>query len=209
VQEQSVRDRPSSGRASAWAEARADGFKTVADELGLVHQVCKSHVKRNTEALIKSLEPLVARDADRSLKAIGVTPEEALADLHRLSILITTRRPEDAAGLGKMHRHYFGASPPGKREKATVAYRLRLLFLDRWNLWPRLTCYRTWQGSNGETVDGTNNGSERAIGWWIKERYRTMRGHKRPRSALSISRLLAWCGNHLDQDGAELALLMT
>jgi hypothetical protein len=209
VQEQSVRDRPSSGRASAWAEARADGFKTVADELGLVHQVCKSRVKRNTEALIKSLEPLVARDADRSLKAIGVTPEEALADLHRLSILITTRRPEDAAGLGKMHRHYFGASPPGKREKATVAYRLRLLFLDRWNLWPRLTCYRTWQGSNGETVDGTNNGSERAIGWWIKERYRTMRGHKRPRSALSISRLLAWCGNHLDQDGAELALLMT
>src|SRR5438132_4825143 len=30
----------------------ADGFKTVADELGLVHQVCNSHVKRNTEALL-------------------------------------------------------------------------------------------------------------------------------------------------------------
>jgi hypothetical protein len=187
----------------------ADGFKTVADELGLAHQVCKSHVKRNTETLIESLKPLVTCDADGSLKTIGVTPEEALADLCHLSTLISTRRPEDAAELGKMHRHYFGAAPPGKGEKATIAYRLKLLFLDRWNLWPRLTCYRTWQGSNGETLDGTNNGSERAIGWWIKERYRTMRGYKRPRSALNISRLLAWCGNHLDRDGAELALLMT
>jgi transposase-like protein len=31
----------------------ADGFKTVADEIGTQHQVCKSHVKRNTEALIE------------------------------------------------------------------------------------------------------------------------------------------------------------
>ena len=37
----------------------ADGFKTVADALGLEHQVCKSHVKRNTEALIESLESAV------------------------------------------------------------------------------------------------------------------------------------------------------
>ena len=27
----------------------ADGFKMVADELELDHQVCKSHLKRNTE----------------------------------------------------------------------------------------------------------------------------------------------------------------
>ena len=29
----------------------ADGFKTVADEIGVQHQVCKAHVKRNTEEL--------------------------------------------------------------------------------------------------------------------------------------------------------------
>jgi transposase-like protein len=138
----------------------ADAFKTVADELGLDHQVCKSHVKRNTEALIESLQ------------------------------------------------RYLAAPPPGSGEKATIAYRLRLLYLDRWNLWGRLTCYRTWQGPNGETLDGTNNGSERAIGWWIKERYRTMRGYKRPQSAVNVSRLLAWCGNHLDRGGADLALLL-
>ena len=79
----------------------------------------------------------------------------------------------------------------GKGEQASLAYRLRMLFLDRWNLWPRLTHYRTWRGPAGETIDGTNNASERAIGWRIKERYRTMRGYKRPKSAVNVSRLLA------------------
>ena len=49
----------------------ADSFKTVADELGLLHQVCKSHVKRNTQALIEELRPLVDTDRDGSLKAIA------------------------------------------------------------------------------------------------------------------------------------------
>lgn len=185
----------------------ADGFKTVADELGLAHQVCKSHVKRNTEALIESLGSAVKHDADGSLAALGVTSEEALEDLDRLGKLIVSRRPEDGHELEDMHRRYLGAVPPGKGEKATLAYRLRLLYLDRWNLWPRLTRYRTWQGPNGETLDGTNNSCERAIGWWIKERYRTMRGYKRPKSAVNISRLLAWCGNHLNNGGADLAFL--
>jgi hypothetical protein len=46
------------------------------------------------------------------------------------------------------------------------------------------------------------------MGWWIKERYRTMRGYKRRKSAVNVSRLLAWCGNHLERGGADLALLM-
>ena len=48
-------------------------------------------------------------------------------------------------------------------ELRSLAYRLRLIFLDRWNLWGRLTRYRTWRGPLGEKVDGTNNASERAI----------------------------------------------
>ena len=99
---------------------------------------------------------------------------------------------------------------------ACLAYRLRNLFLDRWVLWPRLTFYRTWQASLGrspedangnEILDGTNNASERAIGWWIKERYRSMRGYKRERSVLNVSRLIAYCGNHLGQ-GLDLANLV-
>jgi len=186
----------------------ADAFKTVANDLGLAHQVCKSHVKRNTETFIENLESKVESDEDGSLAAIGVTPEQALADLRRLGELILSRQPGEENKLEEMHHRYTGAVPPRQGDKATAAYRLRLMYLDRWNLWHPLTRYRTWQGPKGETVDGTNNGCERAIGWWIKERYRTMRGYKRPKSAVNVSRLLAWCGNHLERGGADLALLV-
>jgi len=186
----------------------ADGFKQVADELAIAHQVCKSHVKRNTEALVENLSPLAARDPDGSLAAIGVSPQQAVDDLQRLVQLVRQRQPEAAQELRQMHLRYIGASPPGEGERATVAYRLRMVFLDRWTLWPRLTRYRTWRGPRGETVDGTNNADERAIGWWIKERYRTMRGYKRPDNAVHVSRLLAWCGNHLDRGGANLTTLL-
>jgi transposase-like protein len=186
----------------------ADALKTVADELGIDHQVCKSHVKRNTEVLVENLEEQAKVDQDGSLGDIDVPPEQAVEDLKRLEELTDSRQPEDEDELGEMHQRYMEAAPPKKGKKASVAYRLRLLFLDRWNLWRRLTRYRIWQGPQGETVDGTNNGCERAIGWWIKERYRTMRGYKRPKSAVNVSRLLAWCGNHLDRGGADLGLLL-
>jgi hypothetical protein len=120
----------------------ADGFKTVADEAGMLHQVCKSHVKRNTQALIDEFRSLVPSDRDGSLRAIGVTAEEALADLECLGELITNRQPEQRAELEQMHRRYLSAPAPRKGATASVAYRLRLLFLDRWNLWSCLTRYR-------------------------------------------------------------------
>jgi transposase-like protein len=186
----------------------ADAFKTVADELGLDQQVCKSHVTRNTERLIESLQEAISEEKDDSLAAIGLTAEEAIGDLKRLQELIHSRQPKEEAELEKVHFRYIQAPPPGQGQKASIAYRLRMLFLDRWNLWSRLTRYRTWQGPDGQTLDGSNNSSERAIGWWIKERYRTMRGYKRRRSAVNVSRLLAWCGNHLDRGGAGLVPLI-
>jgi len=170
--------------------------------------VCKSHVKRNTEAFIDGLIPKVETDEDSSLADIGVTPEQAVDDLKRLGQLILSRQPEEEKELEGMHRRYAAADGPRPGEKASVAYRLRMLYLDRWSLWRRLTRYRTWRGPRGETVDGTNNGSERAIGWWIKERYRPMRGYKRPLSAVNVSRLLAWCGNYLGRGGADLTALI-
>jgi hypothetical protein len=145
------------------------------------------------------------KDAHGSLKAIGVSPEQATADLTRLGELVKSRQREQASELEALHRRYLQAMPPHEGEHQSLAYRLRLLFLDRWNLWHRLTRYRTWKGPQGETLDGTNNASERAIGWWIKERYRTMRGYKVPENAVRVSRLLAWCGNFLNtEDGAIL-----
>lgn len=77
--------------------------------------------------------------------------------------------------------------------------------MDRGNLWPRLTRYRSWEGPNGETRDGTNHACERASGWWVKERYRSMRAYKRPASVLNVSRLIAAMGNALSGPGFALA----
>jgi hypothetical protein len=156
----------------------ADAFKTVAEGLGLEHQVCKSHGKRNTETFIENLTAPVASDADGSLAAIGVTSEQALEDLKHLGELILSRQRQEEEELETMHQRYIHAPPPSPRQKATVAYRLRLMYLDRWNLWRPLTRYRLAPtGSHlarplGGNIDGTNNGCERAIGWWVKERYR-------------------------------------
>lgn len=185
----------------------ADGFKTAADANGLLHQVCKSHVQRNTEAWVATITPALATDADGSLAAIGVAPEQALADCQDLVRLMTARQPSPEASttLAAIHARYLGATKPPKDGTMSLAYRLRLFSLDRWNLWGRLTRYRTWAGPAGETLDGTNNACERAIGWWVKERYRSMRGYKRPASVLHVSRLIAAMGNALDGPGFALA----
>ena len=143
-------------------------------------------------------------------RACGVDPEQAEADLKRLGELIVSRKPEEVKEVEEMHQRYVKAAPPGKGERASLAYRLRRLFGDRSKLWSRLTSYRKWNESHNqeEHLDGTNNACERAIGWWIKERYRTMRGYKIPENAVCVSRLLAWAGNFLGCGGANLASLI-
>jgi len=187
----------------------ADAFKQAADESGLDHQVCKSHVVRNTEELITSLSLAIATGPDSSLAELSIESAQALLDLQRLGVLIHERQPSQQVEVQALYERYACAAAPKKKKMASVAYRLRNLFLDRWNLWPRLTFYRTWKNREGQPIlDGTNNADERAIGWWVKERYRSMRGYKRIQSALNVSRLIAYCGNHL-QNGLPLASIVT
>jgi hypothetical protein len=68
-----------------WSLMMPMGFKTVADEVDVQHQVCKAHVLRNPEDFIERYQPLVASDADGSLKAIGMSPQQAAADLTRVA----------------------------------------------------------------------------------------------------------------------------
>lgn len=200
----------------------ADGFKKVADEGGMQHQVCKSHVKRNTEEWVEKMKPELARDADGSLMAIGVSPAQAVADCEELLRLVKARPggPGAEVILEGIHRRYLEAAPPkcngeGRAQMMplasapwSLAYRLRLFSLDRWNLWGRLTLYRTWRDEDGKGMDGTNNAAERAIGWWVKERYRTMRGYKREQSVENVSRLIAWAGSQLNTGGADLGRII-
>jgi transposase-like protein/ribosomal protein S27AE len=186
----------------------ADAFKKISDETGRAHQVCKSHVGRNTDALVDELSTLIQSGHDRSLETIEVSSEQALADLAILKKLIHSRQPREQPILEQLYLRYATARKPGKGRRFDIAYRMRNLFLDRWTLWPRLTFYRTWRDEHGNlNLDGTNNDCERSIGWWVKERYRSMRGYKREQSALNVSRLIAHAGNHLRQ-GLDLARLM-
>ncbi len=122
----------------------ADGFKKVSDETGRSHQVCKSHVGRNTDAQVDELTALIAANQDHSLETIGITTEQAISDLTRLREMIHARISDEQSLLEEMYLRYAKARKPGKGKKHDAAYRTRNLFMDRWNLWPRLTFYRTW-----------------------------------------------------------------
>lgn len=113
----------------------ADAFKKVSDETGRSHQVCKSHVARNTDALVDELSALLATNQDHSLETIGVTVKQALTDLSKLKEMIHARIPNEQPLLEAMYLRYATARKPGKGKKHDLAYRLRSLFMDRWNLW--------------------------------------------------------------------------
>lgn len=187
----------------------ADSFKIAADETGLTQQVCTAHVVRNTDAWVERMTPELVRDADGSLAAIGVEAAQAVVDGEALRARMRERQPtaEARTRLQAIHRRDQGAMSPrqARTETMSLADKFRLFRLDRWNPWGRLTRYRTWVGPEGDTLDGTNHATERAIGWWVKERYRTMRGYKRPVSIHHVSRLIAWAGNQLAGSAADLA----
>lgn len=100
----------------------ADSWKEVADGFGLAHQVCISHVVRNTEALVERWRPLVQADADGSLGRAGIGVQEALQDLERLMEVVHARRVEDISVLRTLRDRYQRARAPSRGESWDVAY---------------------------------------------------------------------------------------
>ena len=93
-------------------------------------------------------------------------------------------RPSDAKQiLAILYDCYKAAPTPKPKQKHSIWYRMKRLILRLWTRWERITL-----DEHFEQLDGTNNACERLIGWWIKERYRTMRGYKR---TLSIRNVVA------------------
>ena len=169
-----------------------DGFKTVADQAGVSHQICRQHVTRN-------VLDFVAKTAERVLSrpplvphVLDLTPDQLLEDLALLE-WIMLGHPENALQLlAELYDRYAQAPPPKKGKRATVWYRMRNHILRLWNHWQRYTCYRATSAREMLEVDETNNATERVIGWSIKERYRTMRGYKREASIINVAQLTAW-----------------
>jgi len=109
----------------------ADALKKVSDETGRSQQVCKSHVGRNTDALVAELSAIITAGEDHSLETIGITSQQALEDLALLKEMIHSRRREDQSRLEGIYLRYANARKPGKGKKYAVAYRMRNLFMDR------------------------------------------------------------------------------
>ena len=99
-------------------------------------------------------------------------------------------RPEDGEEqLAQMYNRYTDVPPPESGGRHSVWYRTRMMVTRLWLRWPSLTL-----DLRRTDLDGTNNACERLIGWWIKERYRTMRGYKREESVKNVATLTARIG---------------
>lgn len=157
----------------------ADGLKSVADELGLQHQICRAHVNRNVHDLITALGTQALEHPDPvpwELRSSDVSLDQFLEDLQTAEWVLTALPADGQQQLEELLARYQGAPPPSQGHRATMWYRFRRLVLDWHENWVRLTLFQKWRGANKEQLDGTNNVTERIIGQGVKERYRTMRG---------------------------------
>jgi len=107
----------------------ADGFKEVADEAGVHHQICRRHVTTN--------------------------------------VLTFFAEQQKCTCAMPMRQH------PRRRNAPPSGIACVIASWHLWNNWTRLTCYLTLRHSEGVEINDTNNNTGRAIGWPVKERYRS------------------------------------
>jgi hypothetical protein len=124
------------------------------------------------------------------------------AELEQIRELVRALPGAGGRELERLHRGYLWAAGPGKGDTASAAYRMRLCTLELWQHWSQLRLHlrRPELG-----LDGTNNGTERAIGK-SKQRYKTMRGYKSLDGLGNGIALTQWLYNGADQH--DLARVM-
>lgn len=181
-----------------------DSYKALTDELGVAHSVCRAHVNRNVARLTAELAQAAIEHPSPAPPGVESDPERVLADLEYLQLLIASRPSDGAAQLAAFLCRYQAAPPPAPGEKASLWYRLRMAILRWSNQWSRLTFDQRWNRQHATQpdaprLDGTNNAAERAIGCWIKERYRTMRTFKRLASVRNLAQLIPFLAARPDQ----------
>jgi transposase-like protein len=170
----------------------ADAFKSVADRAGVDHQICRRHVTSNVlDFIAETAEEMWDGPTDVP-EELEISADEVLEDLEQLEWTIIGHPEHGAELLKELYFHYSAAPRPGKGERASIWYRMRNHVLHLWDNWSRLTCYRDLKHREDLEINATNNAAERAIGWAVKERYRTMRGYKREESILNVTGLTAW-----------------
>ena len=170
----------------------ADVLKAVADRTGMEHQICRRHVTTNVLDLIAEAAKEVWEAPPDVPEELDISADDVLGDLEQLERTIIGHPEHGSRLLRNLYFHYSAAPRPGKGEHASIWYRMRNHILHLWDNWRRLTCYRDLKHGEGLEINATNNAAEQAIGWTVKERYRTMRGYKRDESILNVTGLTAW-----------------
>lgn len=144
-------------------------YGVVTAHLGLEHQLCLTHVRK---AVTKRSRAILAQA--RQAWSDPQQVDQLARELAQIRKLVCDLPADGDRHLEQLHRHYLDTPQPGKGEQASVDYRMRMLTLELWNHWSKLRLYRRRPELR---LDGTNNGTERAIGK-SKVRYKTMRGYK-------------------------------
>ena len=95
-----------------------DSYKTLADELGVDHSICRAHVNRNVARIVAELAEEALRGRTAPPPGVQSDLEQVLADLEYLQQLIALRPPDGAAQLSGFLRRYQAAPPPPKRRES-------------------------------------------------------------------------------------------
>ena len=167
-----------------------DSYKSVANALDLEHQICRTHVKRNVDDLADALRAQL-QTGEAVPDGVDSSPERLLGDVEFLQQLVRVRPADGEEQLAQMYARYQAVPAPKAGQRHTVWWRFRMLVTRLWERWLRLTL-----DQRRDDLDGTNNSSERCIGWWLKEHYRVMRGYKRTESIRNVFTLTARMGAH-------------
>ncbi len=177
-----------------------DSYGVAAAELGLSHQLCIAHVRKYVSKRANSILERAGKEWDERDENLGKLKE----DLKALKGLLRELPEEGAREIGRLHRGYLWAAPPGRKgqqaERATAAYRMLMLTLEIWNDWNKIRLHLARPELG---LDGTNNASERGIGK-SKVRYKSMRGHKSTGGMVNSIALTQWLySGEEDHDLAE------
>jgi len=163
-------------------------YPEVVDTTGLEQQLCRHHMIENVEEAVASLQDHLTHPEALPV-GVDSSAEQMQTELQQILKLVWTRPPDGAEQLAELYERYQDVPVPPVGDRYSVWYRMRMLIPRLWNRWHKFTL-----DQRRDDLDGTNNRCERLIGWWIKERYRTMRGYKRELSIKNVVTLTARMG---------------
>jgi transposase-like protein len=172
----------------------AGAYRAAAREVGLPQQLCISHARKSLANRCKSI--IKQANVEEHPRWKGFRWELG----HLRKVAKTGSRKVLRLGR-RIYQKYRGSPVPQEGQTACVEYRMYLLGLKIMEEWPRIFTIRQYKKQGA--WDGTNNGSERAIGLGGKIRYRMMRGFQKRKNLERFLHTASWLRYQQRQAGPE------